>query len=92
MIEVRTDSVPGSRGERRAEADLYPPLKRALDGLGYAVKGEIEGCDVVALRHEFATRPGGSPAAPAYCRPTSLSPLAEGSVQTLPPLRGPSAS
>ncbi len=35
-----------------AEADLYPPLKRALEGLGYTVKGEIEGCDVVALRSE----------------------------------------
>lgn len=34
------------------EADLYPPLKQALQGLDYAVKGEIEDCDVVALRGE----------------------------------------
>ncbi len=34
------------------EADLYPPLKRVLEGLGYEVKGEIERCDVVALRGE----------------------------------------
>lgn len=32
------------------EQDLYPPLKRTLEGLGYEVKGEIEGCDVVAER------------------------------------------
>lgn len=32
------------------EQDLYPPLKRTLEGLGYEVKGEITGCDVVAMR------------------------------------------
>lgn len=32
------------------EQDIYPPLKRTLEGLGYEVKGEIEGCDVVATR------------------------------------------
>ncbi len=32
------------------EQDLYPPLKRTLESLGYEVKGEIEGCDVVAER------------------------------------------
>ncbi len=34
------------------ESDLYPPLKRTLEGLGYEVKGEIEGCDVVAERSD----------------------------------------
>lgn len=33
------------------ETDLYPPVKRHLERLGYAVKGEIGGCDIVAL-HE----------------------------------------
>jgi hypothetical protein len=32
------------------ETSLYPPVKRFLEGLGYAVKGEVCGCDVVALR------------------------------------------
>jgi hypothetical protein len=32
------------------EAALYPPVKRFLEGLGYEVKGEICGCDVVARR------------------------------------------
>lgn len=32
------------------EQDLYPPLKRTLENLGYEVKGEITGCDVVAMR------------------------------------------
>ena len=32
------------------ETDLYPPIKAFLEAQGYAVKGEIEGCDVVAIR------------------------------------------
>jgi hypothetical protein len=31
------------------ETTLYPPVKRFLEKLGFAVKGEIGGCDVVAL-------------------------------------------
>ena len=34
------------------ESDLYPPLKAFLSGQGYAVKSEIENCDVVAIRDE----------------------------------------
>ena len=34
------------------ETDLYPPLKAFLEGQGYAVKGEVKGCDVVAVRGE----------------------------------------
>ncbi|MCA8975141.1 MAG: hypothetical protein KDC98_10485 [Planctomycetes bacterium] len=33
-----------------AEADLYPPIKRFLEQQGYAVKGEIDDCDLVAVR------------------------------------------
>ncbi len=32
------------------EHDLYPPVKAFLEAQGYAVKGEINGCDVVAVR------------------------------------------
>jgi hypothetical protein len=32
------------------ETDLYPPIKAFLEGQGYAVKGEVNGCDVVAVR------------------------------------------
>ncbi len=32
------------------ESDLYPPLKRFLESRGYEVKGEVEGCDAVAVR------------------------------------------
>jgi len=32
------------------ETDLYPPLKRFLEGQGYTVKSEIGAADVVALR------------------------------------------
>ena len=31
------------------ETPLYPPVKRFLEGLGFEVKGEVCGCDVVAL-------------------------------------------
>lgn len=33
-----------------SEADLYDPIKRFLEDQGYAVKGEIGACDVVAVR------------------------------------------
>jgi len=36
------------------ETDLYPPIKAFLEGQGYAVKGEIGRCDVVAVRGEEA--------------------------------------
>jgi hypothetical protein len=32
------------------ESDLYVPVKALLEGQGYAVKGEVRGCDVVAVR------------------------------------------
>ena len=31
------------------ESSLYLPVKRFLEGLGFEVKGEVCGCDVVAL-------------------------------------------
>src|SRR6478735_7790506 len=35
---------------RMRETALYVPVKRFLEGLGFDVKGEICGCDLVALR------------------------------------------
>ncbi len=32
------------------ESDLYPPLKRFLEGQNYSVKGEVLDCDAVAVR------------------------------------------
>ena len=34
------------------EVDLYPAVKRLLEGQGYDVKGEVRGCDVVGVRGE----------------------------------------
>lgn len=34
------------------ETELYPPVKAFLEAQGYTVKGEVEGCDVVAVRGE----------------------------------------
>jgi hypothetical protein len=36
--------------ERRPETSLYQPVKRYLQTLGYTVKGEVCGCDLVAIR------------------------------------------
>lgn len=34
------------------ETDLYPPIKRFLEGQGYEVKGEVGDADIVAVRGE----------------------------------------
>ncbi len=41
-----------SRGGRGTslETALYPPVKRFLEALGYAVKGEVGGCDLLGLK------------------------------------------
>jgi hypothetical protein len=36
--------------ERRSETSLYGPLKRYLETIGFTVKGEVCGCDLVAIR------------------------------------------
>ncbi len=36
--------------EAGLETSLYPPVKAFLEGLGFAVKGEIGGCDLVAVK------------------------------------------
>ena len=41
-----------ARWEDKLETTLYGPVKRFLEDLGYAVKGEIGGCDLVALKGE----------------------------------------
>lgn len=33
-----------------SETSLYPPVKRFLERLGFEVKGEVRGCDIVALK------------------------------------------
>ena len=41
-------------GGNVAEVELYEPIKRFLEAQGYAVKGEIGACDILALRGEDA--------------------------------------
>ena len=36
------------------ETELYPPVKAYLEAQGYAVKGEVEGCDLVAVQGDEA--------------------------------------
>ena len=37
-------------GRRSLETSLYPPVKRFLEKLGFSAKGEICGCDIVAVK------------------------------------------
>ena len=46
--------------ELNLETSLYQPVKRFLESLGFEAKGEVGGCDIVALRQ-------GSPAALIIC-------------------------
>jgi hypothetical protein len=41
------------------EQNLYDPVKRFLEGLGYKVEGEVRGCDMVAVRRHGVNRAGG---------------------------------
>jgi hypothetical protein len=41
---------PGPDSAAEGERALYAPVKRFLERQGYDVKGEVEGCDVVAVR------------------------------------------
>jgi hypothetical protein len=42
-------NLPFAQGLSSLETALYLPVKRHLESLGYAVKGEIGGCDLVGL-------------------------------------------
>ena len=47
-------TASSARPRRDAEAALYAPVKAFLEKLGYAVKGEVRGCDLVACRGDEA--------------------------------------
>lgn len=38
--------------EKIYEKDLYKPVKEYFEGMGYTVKSEVKGCDVVAVQDE----------------------------------------
>lgn len=46
----RRRESPAQQGRSALETSLYLPVKRFLERLGFTVKGEIGGCDVVALK------------------------------------------
>jgi hypothetical protein len=39
-----------------SETSLYPAVKRFLEGAGFCVKGEVNGCDAVAVQHSGQLR------------------------------------
>jgi hypothetical protein len=43
-------TVQASRSTVATETELYGPVKALLEAQGYVVKGEVVGCDVVAVR------------------------------------------
>jgi hypothetical protein len=51
--------MPAPHHPPRAEAELYAPVKALLERHGYAAKGEVRGCDVVAVGP--APEDGGEP-------------------------------
>ena len=53
---LQLTAMPSRRAYReqpaKRETSLYVPVKRFLERLGFDVKGEICGCDLVAIRGE----------------------------------------
>jgi len=49
MTEAEPESEKAGR-RAKAETELYAPVKRWLEARGYEVRGEVRGCDVVAVR------------------------------------------
>lgn len=47
MLSVAQNADPTSQAA--LETSLYLPVKQFLEGFGYAVKGEVGGCDILAL-------------------------------------------
>jgi hypothetical protein len=43
-------AVPKTKAKPECETALYAPVKRFLEAQGFSVKGEVCGCDLVALR------------------------------------------
>ena len=53
MLTSRTFAVNHTTlRQRTPETTLYAPVKRYLEALGFTVKGEVCGCELVALRGE----------------------------------------
>lgn len=48
-FDAASTRTPAARGAAR-EVDLYAPVKAFLEAQGFDVKGEIAGCDLVAVR------------------------------------------
>jgi hypothetical protein len=42
--------MPESKASKASEVDLYQPVKDFLTAQGYVVRGEVRGCDLVAVR------------------------------------------
>ena len=34
------------------ETDMYEPIKKKLEGLGYTVRAEVKDCDIVAVKDD----------------------------------------
>ncbi len=59
-VPARAAAAPGGRGTAApapVERSLYPPVKAFLEAQGWQVKGEIRGCDAVAVAPGPAVAP-----------------------------------
>ena len=50
-MRLKLELAGAGRPDRRTilETSLYRPVKAFLEGLGFVVKGEVGGCDLLAL-------------------------------------------
>lgn len=53
---AREGAVARKRAAREPETSLYAPVKAFLEAQGFEVKGEIRGCDLVAIREDEPRR------------------------------------
>jgi hypothetical protein len=47
---IDSNARMANRAARAPETSLYEPVKAFLEQLGFAVKGEVCGCDIVGVR------------------------------------------
>jgi hypothetical protein len=50
LAGIRFEHMGKSQDKRPSEVDLYQPVKDFLTAQGYIVRGEVRGCDLVAVR------------------------------------------
>jgi hypothetical protein len=56
-IILKNRRIGGRKMAVDKEIELYPPIKEWLEQLGYTVRSEVRGCDIVAMRNASDSQP-----------------------------------